>query len=95
MARSKAKTRSSKKSSARGKSRGGFATPTKAIMGSERNDSGLSESALTRVSDKLGIPVSQLSHVVETIGQIAQEIGDTARIIDEYKGNEAARVQMI
>ncbi len=95
MARGKAKTRSSERSSAEEKSRGGRATPTQIIVGSERDDSGLSESVLTRVSDRLGIPRSQVSQMVETIGQVAQEAGDTDRIIEKHKGDKAALIQIL
>jgi len=95
MARGKAKTRSSERSSAEGKSRGGKATPTKMIMDSGRDDSRLSESVLTRVSDRLGIPVSQVSQMMETIGQVAQEAGDADRIIEKHEGDKAALIQIL
>lgn len=91
MPRGKAKTRSSEKSSAKEKSRGGKATPTKTITGSER----VPESVLTRVSDELSIPVSQVSQMVETIGRVAQEAGDTDRIAEKYKGDKAALIQIL
>jgi len=96
MARGRAKTLSGERSSAKEKSRGGFATPTtKTIRGSERNDSRLPESVLTRISDRLGMPVSQVSHIVETIGQAAEEAGDTDRIVEKYEGDKAALIQIL
>ncbi len=95
MARGKAKTRSSEKSSAKEKSRGGKATPTKTITGSERNDGGLRESVLTLVSDKLGIPASQVSHMVEIIGQVAEEASDTDRIIEKHEADRGALIQIL
>ncbi len=95
MARGKATTRSGEKSSGRKKSRGGKATPTKTITGSEGNDSGLPENVLTRISDRLGIPVSRVSQMVETIGQVAQEASDTDRIVEKYKGDKAALIQIL
>lgn len=53
------------------------------------------ESVLSRISDKLGIPISEVSHVVETLGQVAQVAGDTDRIIEEYKGDKSALIQIL
>lgn len=53
------------------------------------------ESVLSRISDKLGIPISEISHVVETLGQVAQVAGDTDRIIEEYKGDKSALIQIL
>jgi NADH-quinone oxidoreductase subunit E len=53
------------------------------------------ESVLSRISDKLGIPISEVSHVVETLGEVAQVAGDTDRIIEEYKGDKSALIQIL
>jgi NADH-quinone oxidoreductase subunit E len=54
-----------------------------------------SEGALSLISDRLGMPISEISGVLETLGQVAQETGDTDRIIDEYKGDKSALIQIL
>ncbi len=54
-----------------------------------------SEGALSLISDRLGIPISEISEVLETLGQVARETGDTDRIISEYKGDKSALIQIL
>ncbi|MEE8469948.1 MAG: NAD(P)H-dependent oxidoreductase subunit E, partial [Dehalococcoidia bacterium] len=95
MARGRAKARSKDSPPARGKGRGGPPAPIRAINDIEGGDGQLAESVLNRVSDKLGIPVSQISQMVDAIDQVAREVGDTDRIINEYRGDKTALIQIL
>jgi NADH-quinone oxidoreductase subunit E len=67
-------------------------TQTKALAGEAIQ---FSESVLSRISDELGIPISEVSHVVETLGQVAKATGDVDKIVDEYKGDKSALIQIL
>ncbi|HEY50122.1 MAG TPA: NAD(P)H-dependent oxidoreductase subunit E [Dehalococcoidia bacterium] len=95
MARGNARSRSRKGSSSRGARGASKTAPVKKARGIKGIDNPLSESVLVSVSDKLGIPVSQISHVVETIGEVAQEASDTDEIVKEYKADKSALIQIL
>ena len=61
----------------------------------QNNDIWLSESISNRVSDRLGIPRSQISSISETAKQLAQELGNTERIIDKYNSDKSALIQIL
>jgi NADH-quinone oxidoreductase subunit E len=67
-------------------------TQTKALAGEGVR---FSKSVLSRISDELGVPVSEVSHVVEILGQVTKATGDVDRIIDEYKGDKSALIQIL
>jgi NADH-quinone oxidoreductase subunit E len=55
----------------------------------------LSETVLSRISDKLGIPPGRLSRMVEALEQVVQEKGDTDSIVDKYKADKSALIQIL
>ena len=71
------------------------ATPTKTKVEIQDKDQLFSESILTRVSDRLGIPRGQLSNIPETVRQIAQELGNTENIIDKHNADKSALIQIL
>lgn len=95
MARGKARTRSSETPSAQRKSSRGKAPPSRTTAEVRGGDSQLSTEVLTLVSDRLGVPISQVSRMVEVIRQFAEEKSDTDRIIDEYRGDKSALIQIL
>jgi len=71
------------------------ATPTKTKVEIQDKDQLFSESILNRVSDRLGIPRGQLSNIPETVRQIAQELGNTEKIIDKHNADKSALIQIL
>src|SRR4030042_1720176 len=55
----------------------------------------LSQNILTRVSDKLGIPKTQISSVPDTVRKLVEELGNTERIIDKYGAEKSALIQIL
>jgi len=53
------------------------------------------EGVLNRVSERLGIPVAKVSHVVESVGEAADRDADIDRIVSEYKGEKGALIQIL
>ena len=95
MASGTMKKRSGENPPAKEKREGGKAAQMQTVVGLQHNDILLSGKTLTRVSDRLGIPVSQISHMVEMIGKVAQEVSDTDRIIEKYKGDKSSLIQIL
>ena len=55
----------------------------------------LPEAVLSRVSDKLGIPAGRLSRMVEVLEQVVQEKADTDSIVEKYKADKSALIQIL
>jgi len=55
----------------------------------------LSQNILNRVSDKLGIPKTQISSVPDTVRKLVEELGNTERIIDKYGADKSALIQIL
>lgn len=55
----------------------------------------LPEAVLSRVSGKLGIPPGRVSRMVEALEQVVQEKGDTDAIVDMYKADKSALIQIL
>ena len=53
------------------------------------------QGVLNRVSERLGIPVAEVSHVVESVGEAADRDADIDRIVGEYKGEKGALIQIL
>jgi NADH-quinone oxidoreductase subunit E len=53
------------------------------------------EGVLNRVSERLGIPVAKVSHVVESVGEAADRDAEIDRIVSEYKGEKGALIQIL
>jgi NADH-quinone oxidoreductase subunit E len=95
MAPGKAKTRSRDSKSTRKKSKSNPAYPIGIEKEVEGGDELLTEDVLTRVSGKLGIPIHQVSRMVATVQEVTRESDYTDRIIDEYKGDKTALIQVL
>ena len=95
MARDKAKALSAENPRTNKKGRSGKTTTSKAATVTQTENGQLSGDALNRISGRLGIPTSQVSQMVETIRQVAQESESAERIIDEYKGDKSALIQIL
>lgn len=50
---------------------------------------------LSRVSDKLGIPPVGLSQMVEALEQVVQDKGNTDAIVDRYRADKSAMIQLL
>lgn len=55
----------------------------------------ISEGTLSRISDKLGVPVSQVSLVARSMRAVAEETAGVDSIVDEYKGDKTALIQIL
>lgn len=84
-----------KSTRAKGKSRGDKAAPSKTKVETQEKEDFFSESVLNRVSDKLGIPKSQLHSIPETVRQVAQELSNTEKIIIKYNSDKSALIQIL
>lgn len=69
--------------------------PSKTKTEAQDKDSWLSENILNRVSDKLGLPKTQIRNIPETAKQLARELGNTERIIDKYHSDKSALIQIL
>ena len=95
MERGKVRDRSGKNPSVKNKRRSDKTAPRQILEGFRHWDSQLPESVLTRVGDKLGISASQVTQIAGVIGQVALEADNAGRIIDEYKGDKSALIQIL
>ena len=54
-----------------------------------------SEGVLNRVSERLGIPVAEVSHVMESVGEAAGRDAGIDTIVRQYKGEKGALIQIL
>jgi NADH-quinone oxidoreductase subunit E len=95
MARGKDKDQSVKKPPSKAKRKVDKSAPIQTNIDTQDKDHWLSENILNRVSDKLGIPRTQISNIPETIRQVVQELGNTERIIDKHNSDKSALIQIL
>jgi NADH-quinone oxidoreductase subunit E len=69
--------------------------PSKTKTEAQDKDSWLSENILNRISNKLGIPKTQIRNIPETAKQLAQELGNAEKIIDKYHSDKSALIQIL
>ncbi len=93
MTRGNPKSQRGKRPPVKAKSR--KSTSSNIKVGSEVKEQWLSQNILTRVSDKLGIPKSQISGVPATVRKLVEELGSTERIIDKYGADKSALIQIL
>lgn len=78
------------------KKRGNNKTATsKTTKGVHYEDERYSEDALNRMSERMGVPASQISHMLETLKQAAQDSDAIAKITDAYNGDKSALIQVL
>jgi NADH-quinone oxidoreductase subunit E len=70
-------------------------TSSKIKVDSQVKEQWLSQNILTRVSDKLGIPKTQISGVPDTVRKLVEELGSTERIIDKHGADKSALIQIL
>jgi NADH-quinone oxidoreductase subunit E len=60
-----------------------------------RDDGYPSDEVLARVGNKLGIPASRVSEMVDAIGEIASNVQDAENVVGRYRGDETALIQIL
>jgi NADH-quinone oxidoreductase subunit E len=95
MARANVNARAGENPSA-GKKAGGAGTASgKRTADVECGSSPPSQDVLSRVSERLGISLSEVSHVVESVGEAAEGVDAVDKVVREYKGNKGALIQIL
>lgn len=61
----------------------------------QREDRWFPKSALTCVSEKLGVSINQIHRILGAISEVAQELGNTDKIINKYGGDKTALIQIL